>query len=94
MHCNNIFAQEVIIHKENKYHTLINNIQNQVWKIAPLFTIIASIRGAIYNNCQTKLKTSKHLKLKLIIPYEKHPKRNSSKRNILSHANNPYKNKT
>jgi hypothetical protein len=45
-----------ITQKHAKYDPLVNDIQNKGWKVNPLITIIAGVRGAIHEQSIKKLE--------------------------------------
>jgi hypothetical protein len=62
-YCHDRFPGEALTHKHTKYDPLINTIQSKGWKVNPLITITAGVRGAIHEHSiekLTKLKIPKH----------------------------------
>ena len=62
-YCHDRFLEEALTHKHTKYDPLINTIQNKGWKVNPLITITAGVRGTIHKHSMdqlTKLKIPKN----------------------------------
>ena len=47
-YCHDRFPEQAITQQQAKYDPLINAIQNKRWKVNPLITITAGVRGAIH----------------------------------------------
>jgi hypothetical protein len=54
-YCHDRFPEQALTHKHAKYDPLNNTIQNNGWKINPLITITAGVRGAIHEHSIEKL---------------------------------------
>ena len=58
-YCHDIFIDQALTHKHNKYDPLINTIQNRGWQTTPFITITAGVRGAIHEHSSNKLANMK-----------------------------------
>ena len=54
-YCHDRFPDEGLTHNHTKYDPLINTIHNNGWKVNPLFTITAGVRGAVHEHSIEKL---------------------------------------
>ena len=54
-YCHDRFPEQALSHKHTKYDPLINAIGNKGWKMNPLVTITAGVRGAIHEHSIVKL---------------------------------------
>ena len=54
-YCHDRFPEQALTQKHTKYDPLINVQQNKCWKMNPLITIIAGVRGAIHEQSIEKL---------------------------------------
>lgn len=54
-YCHDRFPDQALEQKHAKYDPLINTIQNNGWKVNPLITITAGVRGAIHEHSIKKL---------------------------------------
>jgi hypothetical protein len=61
-YCHDRFPDGALTHKHTKYDPLINTIQNKGWKVNPLITITAGVRGAIHEHSIGKTNQAKNPK--------------------------------
>jgi hypothetical protein len=54
-YCHDRFPEQAITQKHAKYDPLINTIRSKGWKMKPLITITAGVRGAIHEQSINKL---------------------------------------
>ena len=84
-YCHDRFPDQALIHKDIKYDSLLNTIQNNGWKTNPLITVTAGVRGAIHKH-SIKLTMNKLTNLKIPKTNHSNPHENyAPERHQISH---------